>query len=416
LPNYKIPFFVLAIRRFRLIWLLGVSAGLVGCASIGPPVPPSLELPRPPSDLRAVRKGDKVSLTWSVPSQTMQRQTVRYVGKTNVCRSIAGEINPGAKGEQKPGKSSGNDQSAPSAGRQCEMVVGAVAPAANSASKDKKARQKRTASFTDTISKSTQQADPYGSAVYAVEVLNTENHGAGLSNSAGVSLVPTMAPFESFTAQVKAQGVLITWQCPERSEATKGVNYLFRIYRRSAEGGPEARIAELYANQCIGKPDSQAPAIQEEKQGEAGTSFLDQSIVWESTYFYRGTVVSVLAGKGGPPVEVEGDDTPEEKVFAHYIFPPAVPSGLQAVFSGVGQQPFIDLIWAPVTDPDLAGYNVYRREEESAPIKINSQPIATPAYRDSQVQSGRTYFYSVSAVDERGNESARSVETSEKVP
>jgi fibronectin type 3 domain-containing protein len=49
-------------------------------------------------------------------------------------------------------------------------------------------------------------------------------------------------------------------------------------------------------------------------------------------------------------------------------------------------------------------------------IKINSDLVKSPAYRDSEVKSGKTYTYSVSAVDVRGNESARSEETSEPVP
>jgi fibronectin type 3 domain-containing protein len=93
-----------------------------------------------------------------------------------------------------------------------------------------------------------------------------------------------------------------------------------------------------------------------------------------------------------------------------------VPSGLQAVFSGPGQQAFIDLIWAPVTDADLAGYNVYRHEPGSTPEKLNSDLVKAPAYRDMKVVKGRTYIYSVSAVDVRGNESARSEEASESVP
>jgi fibronectin type 3 domain-containing protein len=101
---------------------------------------------------------------------------------------------------------------------------------------------------------------------------------------------------------------------------------------------------------------------------------------------------------------------------AHDIFPPTVPSGLQAVFSGPGQQAFIDLIWAPVTDADLAGYNLYRREPGSTPEKLNSELLQAPAYRDMNVVKGRTYIYSVSAVDVRGNESVRSEETSESVP
>jgi len=31
------------------------------CATMGPPQPPSLELAKPPTDLRAVRKGDRVT-------------------------------------------------------------------------------------------------------------------------------------------------------------------------------------------------------------------------------------------------------------------------------------------------------------------------------------------------------------------
>ena len=98
------------------------------------------------------------------------------------------------------------------------------------------------------------------------------------------------------------------------------------------------------------------------------------------------------------------------------FFPPAVPTGLQAVFLRVGQSPFVDLIWSPDTEADLAGYNVYRREENGEPAKLTSEPVKAPASRDRNEQSGKQYFYSVSAVDVRGNESARSEEASERVP
>ena len=103
-------------------------------------------------------------------------------------------------------------------------------------------------------------------------------------------------------------------------------------------------------------------------------------------------------------------------MYSRLLFPPAAPSGLQPVFSGSGQQPFIDLILAPVADVDLDGYNIYRHEEGTAPVKVNKQLVRTPAYRDADIVSGKNYVYSVSAVDVRGNESARSEETSERVP
>ena len=136
----------------------------------------------------------------------------------------------------------------------------------------------------------------------------------------------------------------------------------------------------------------------------------------ENTYYYHADTLTVISQAGKPDVSIEGDDTPEVKVFAHDVFPPAVPSGLQAVFSGLGPQAFIDLVWAPVTDSDLDGYNVYRREEGAAMNKVNSELVKTPAFRDVQVAPGKKYFYSVSAVDLRGNESERSEEASESVP
>jgi len=74
------------------------------------------------------------------------------------------------------------------------------------------------------------------------------------------------------------------------------------------------------------------------------------------------------------------------------------------------------VIWAPDTDADLAGYNVYRREASGTAMKISLELVKTPTYRDANIASGKTYWYSVSAVDLHGNESARSDETSETVP
>ena len=92
-------------------------------------------------------------------------------------------------------------------------------------------------------------------------------------------------------------------------------------------------------------------------------NFLD-AIESERTYLYRVTAVSIVTRKRGE-VQVEGDDSPTVRVVAHDVFPPAIPVGFQAVYSGEGQKPFIDLIWAPVTSADLAGYNVFRSEADA---------------------------------------------------
>ena len=381
--------------RLLLGQLLLAAAALVwlsGCASIGPPLPPSLELPKAPSDLRAARKGDKVTLTWTIPERTTDRQRVRYLGKTQVCR-----LDPPLK--------------------QCDAAIGEVAPPSDFAETNKTGAKKLPATFIDTLPSAIEQANPGGFATYAVEVLNAAGRGAGISNLVRVALVPTVS-FRDFSAKTVSQGIFVSWRCAAVPGAREsGVKHLFRIYRRQEESETKTKIAELGAA-CLDEVDASNALVDlpAGRRDDFMASFLDQTFEWENTYFYRGVVVSVVEVAGKPAVEVEGDDTPEVKVWAHDVFPPAVPSGLQAVYSGPGQEPFIDLIWAPVVDADLDGYNVYRHEEGGAAVKLNTGPVKVPAFRDLQVVAGKTYFYSVSAVDLRGNESGRSEEASERVP
>jgi hypothetical protein len=371
----------------KLLLMLAVIAGTSGCASIGPPEAPSLELPKPPTDLRATRKGDKGTLTWTIPTRTTERQSVRYLGKTQVCRNLTGPL------------------------KQCDSVVGDVVPPA-AFQRTKSSPKKLKLSFTDTLPASVALAHPREFGSYGVEVLNEAGRGAGISNQVQVSLVPTTPPLAKFDARVAAQGVVISWRCPTTPQSLDGIQYLFRIYRRqeafATQKVEQSKIADVDASKCV------AATVGVESSNE-NESFVDQTFDWEQTYFYRGTVVSVIETAGKPTVEIEGDDTTEVKVFAHDVFPPAVPLGLQAVFSGPGQVAFIDLIWSPVTDADLAGYNVYRHESGGNLVKLNTELVKTPAYRDINVVSGRTYIYSVSAVDERGNESGKSQEASEAV-
>src|SRR5579864_1560584 len=74
--------------QLKFWFCLLVSALLAGCASPGVPLPPSLELARPVTDLRAFRKGDKVDLTWTIPTQTTDHQNLRHGGIAEVCRAV----------------------------------------------------------------------------------------------------------------------------------------------------------------------------------------------------------------------------------------------------------------------------------------------------------------------------------------
>ena len=149
--------------------------------------------------------------------------------------------------------------------------------------------------------------------------------------------------------------------------------------------------------------------------------FRDETFEWEKSYEYSLSVIASENLPGSKKAEFESDYSPDLSITPHDVYPPATPTGVQAVHSGVleGGGDFIDITWNGNNEKDLAGYNVYRREAQepaAAAIRINSKLLITPSFRDDTVQKGRRYFYSVSAVDGRKNESERSPETSEFVP
>jgi hypothetical protein len=363
----------------KLLSSVLLTALLTSCGVSGAPMPPSLELPKPVSDLRALRKGDKVYLAWTVPTQTTDRQTVRHLGPTRICRSLEIAMSDCAPIGEVP----------------ASQLARPGAPLTKPGS----AAGKVQASYTDALPQQLRQENLGAQITYAVSVLNENGRSAGLSNQVRVPLIAAVPPPSGFHAEIAEDGVRLSWMCPPGfSPQFEGVQYRVRIYRRAQDSQTQNKVAEADLMNC------HRPQV------------LDQTFEWEKTYDYRASVVTVIPKPGHPDIEVEGDDTALVSVFAHDVFPPGVPSGLQAVFSGVGQALFVDLVWAPDTDVDLAGYNVYRHQEGGQPVKINSELVKTPAFRDTGVASGNKYLYSVSAVDLRGNESARSEEASEAVP
>ncbi len=311
--------------------------------------------------------------------ETTERRIIRHPGLTRVCRTL--------------------DTTLTHCGTPAAQLlpVKAIQPSAPPSTKKGRPSTRMTASFTDTLP-APLQSNATSQVTYAVEVLNDSQRSAGLSNQVKVPAAPALPPPADFQAQVTAEGVVLSWKQVPPPSLTEGLRHLYRVYRRKEGASADALAGEI--------PLENPPALQ----------LIDLSFEWEQTYSYRATVVTLIAQAGKPDLQVEGDDTPTLTVFAHDVFPPAVPSGLQAVFSGVGQAPFVDLVWAPDTEPDLAGYNIFRHQDGGQPGKINSDLVKTPDYRDTNVQSGKTYFYSVSAVDVRGNESARSDEANEAVP
>jgi hypothetical protein len=140
------------------------------------------------------------------------------------------------------------------------------------------------------------------------------------------------------------------------------------------------------------------------------TRFRDAAVENESTYYYA--VRSVATER--PPWR-ESRDSNEVAATPRDLTPPAPPRGLVAV-PGQG---VVGLSWEANVERDLLGYLVYRREPPAlTPARLVESPLQATTFTDRAVQRGRSYLYTITAVDRapRRNESAPSSEVAVSLP
>jgi hypothetical protein len=341
-----------------------------GCGVPGAPLPPSADIPRFVGDLKAVRKGDTVTLTWTTPTETSDGELIRKPGKMLVQRALR-------------------------SGQNSELAFQTISEVPLQPTlKDDRAQQ---ATVTDSLT-SLLHSGGAGFAVYMVLAQGHNGKSFGLPNRVSVPLVPNLPAPQKLSAKPVPTGIMLAWQPSGDVPTTTNTQaqYAYKIMRRLQGANQPVLVTQL-------------------KAADPANSFTDTGIEWEKSYQYW-IVPVTLWQDGSRKGEIEGDDSPVVDVLAHDSFPPANPSGVEAVFSAAAPNSFIDITWTGNTEPDLAGYNVYRHTGDERPVKINSELVKTPRFADPGVQPGIKYSYSVTAVDLRGNESGKSEETSETVP
>jgi fibronectin type 3 domain-containing protein/predicted small lipoprotein YifL len=138
------------------------------------------------------------------------------------------------------------------------------------------------------------------------------------------------------------------------------------------------------------------------KEPVTAGAYADATAVNGKRYYYRvRTVDSPMRPWQESLDSSEVTATPMDKT------PPRPPTGITVV-PGIGR---VFLTWNENKERDLAGYHVYRSlkaggEQE----RITAKPLNRTTFSDETVRQGATYYYSITAVDANGNESARSKE------
>ena len=87
--------------------------------------------------------------------------------------------------------------------------------------------------YVDTLPAQLGEQDPAGFVRYAVEIMNSRERSAGLSNQVLIPVAPTIAPPGQLALKVEADGVLISWMGANVPAPPTGLTYRYRVRTES---------------------------------------------------------------------------------------------------------------------------------------------------------------------------------------
>jgi hypothetical protein len=349
---------------------------LCSCGAPGDPVPPSPPVAVAVSDLAARQSGDGVELLFTLPSKSVSGEKL-----TN---SPAIEI---VRGSLKP-------NGAPDARsfRAVYTIPGALVGNYLAAGHVR---------FTDPISATDTRAHPGATYAYLIRTRLSKKRASADSNVVTARVFPVPQAISSVQIQVTETAVNLTWPAPTQTSAGDPLSAIsgYRVYRGEIDShAPASTGKDLAQTRWISPLTLLGRSV--------SPSYSDAQFDFGKTYVY--VVRSAISAEGN---EIESDNSEPATVTPLDTFPPAAPQDLvAAVLPGAAPSAFVvDLSWSINLETDLAGYRVYRSEQEGARGQlITPDLLPVPAFRDGSVESGHRYWYSVTAVDRAGNESATS--------
>jgi len=344
-----------------------------GCGAPGEPVPPTPPIPLAVTDLTAHQAGDGVQLTFTLPTKTVAGDRLAVPPAVEF---LQGTAKPNGSPDKKTF-------------RVVYTIPGALAD--NYVSNGR-------LTFIDPIAPSETRAHPGGLLVYIVRTRASKKRASADSNAVSVRMFPVPEAIAHIDARVTEPAIELSWVAPTRTSGGDPLSGLsgYRIYR----GELDPSSAEAAAKD-LSKAKWKSPIALLASSNE--NSYKDTSFEFGKTYAY--VVRSVVQVDGNA---LESDDSAPAIVTPRDIFPPAAPQNVVAVvLSGSSPGSLVaDLSWSINLETDLAGYRVYRSEQQGTRgALITPELLLAPAYRDTSVVPGHRYWYSVTAVDRAGNES-----------
>lgn len=351
-----------------------------GCAAPGDPTARHPVVPLAVTDLAARQYGNTLALTFTLPARSMDREALAEHPTIEIFRAA---LPPGASPDKK------------TAWRLAYSIP------AEQVDPYLKAGQ---IEFHDPLT-----ADDFARAAgslvaYKVRTRAAKARASEDSNVILARIYQAPEAPQGVHVDITESALVVTWT--EAALPPQASSRVYRVYRGEIESG------QVIPPQDLSRAKLKTPL--ELAGTSSSTDFHDSHFEFGTPYLY--TVRSVA--QYGPDL-VESADSAPATVTPRDIFPPAAPTGLEiTIVPATPQAPAsVELSWAISPEGDLGGYSVYRSEREDSPgVRVSTEILPSPTFRDMSVMPGGRYYYRVSAVDRAGNESPKSFAGMADVP
>jgi hypothetical protein len=229
---------------------------------------------------------------------------------------------------------------------------------------------------------------------YSVRLANANGQKAAFSNFLLVEPIARVASAPtSLSAVVSQEAITLNWRAPaENVDQTTPPNILgYFVWRAASENEPAKLL-------------TQTPVTD--------TTYRDEFFEFGKRYHYF--VRAVSAGTESVPIESEESNIVEVRPID--TFAPSPPA---AITLAAGQG-VISIFFAINPETDIAGYKIYRSNDpDLAKDKweaLITDLLKTNTFQDTRVESGKRYYYYLTATDTAGNVSQPSEVVSETAP
>ena len=215
-----------------------------------------------------------------------------------------------------------------------------------------------------------------------------------------ITFIFTRAPVKPVTdlkLNHENEVIKLTWAKPLLDEAGKSITDIagYNIYRKiDIEEPGEAGTNVGTIEEEVFKKISRSNVLIEYYEDR------DTGINGNYSYYVSAVISNQIESAPSETVSIKVTD----------IFPPEIPANLVCFKA----QDHLFLTWRPVMDTDFSHYRVYRRLTLNKEFQLAADKVTATSYKDKDLKAGKTYFYVITSVDIKGNESEYSNEVKEQ--